>query len=188
MSHASLDEVPMAIQLSRAHLPQTSQDLDTLHKDPMFELINGAKEAYYMKYLAAKLGNKIAKSEDVKDLSRLIEDSSREIERNWRMAACMANAPRSTGYPYLPTMPLASNKEGVGQGQPQAAAGPSGESVASAESTKTTVTEDQAGDQKNTPTKVSTLTQWTVPVWVTERRRPHLIKSFIYINMYGFVQ
>ena len=96
----------MAILISRGHLPQKFEDLDMFHKDPMYELINGAKEAYFLKYIASKLGNQVAQSEDVKELARVIENSAREMERSWRTAACMANAPVSTGYPYLPTMPL----------------------------------------------------------------------------------
>lgn len=94
-----------AILISSVSHPKTLKDLDLLHKDPMYELVTGAREALLMKKLAHKLGTDVSKSKDVQNLSALISDSSREVERTWRMAACMANTPVSTSYPFLPTMP-----------------------------------------------------------------------------------
>ena len=99
---------PMAIMLSSGSDPSTLDDLNNFHKDPMYELITGAKDAFYIQKLANKLGVKITRSEDIKNISSLVSNASSELERNWRMAACIANAPVSTGYPYLPTMPSSS--------------------------------------------------------------------------------
>lgn len=94
-----------AILISSGTHPKTFSDLDMLHKDPMYELVTGAREAYFLKQLAQKLGREISHSKDVQNLSSLIGDSARELERTWRMAACISNTPVSTAYPYLPTMP-----------------------------------------------------------------------------------
>jgi hypothetical protein len=102
---------PMAVLLSHSGAPQTLDDLNTLHQDPLYELINGAKEAYYLKTLSDRLAHRITQSKEVQDLASLVNNSAREMERNWRMAACIANAPRSTGYPFLPTMPSGSAGE-----------------------------------------------------------------------------
>lgn len=122
---------PMAVLLSHSGAPKTLDDLNTLHQDPMYELINGAKEAYYLKTLSDRLAHEITQSKEVQDLASLVNNSAREMERNWRLAACIANAPRSTGYPFLPTMPSGSAAEakvsagsgGVSGSNPSANAG-----------------------------------------------------------------
>ena len=96
---------PAAIQISSSTQPKTLEDLNIFHKDAMYEVISGARQAYMIKQLAGELRSRVSNSADVKHLANLISDSSRELERNWRMAACMSNAPVSTGYPYLPIMP-----------------------------------------------------------------------------------
>lgn len=94
-----------AVLVSSSSEPHSLADLNSFHQDPLYELISGAREAYFIKKLARHLSSEISNSAEVKNLASLINDSAREIERNWRMAACMANSPVSTGYPFLPTMP-----------------------------------------------------------------------------------
>jgi hypothetical protein len=101
--------------------PVSSDNVDPSLKDPTYQLIAAAKEAYNMKKLAGLLSRKIAQSEDVRNLAHLVQDSSRELERSCRMAACISNVPVSTKYPYLPAMPTIP--KGTLQGSP-AAAGP----------------------------------------------------------------
>ena len=96
---------PFAFQISSASHPKTMDDLNTFHKDSMYELVSATRAAYLMKILASKLASHVTKSSNVRDLANLITDSAREQERSLRMAACMSNAPVSTTYPYLPVMP-----------------------------------------------------------------------------------
>ena len=119
----------MAVLISNASHPKTLQDLDTVHKDPMYELVTGARQAYFIKHLANKLATKVSHSGDVTNIASLVNNSARELERNWRMAACMANTPVSTGYPYLPTMPAGSVAAPVPGAAPVAAVTKAGISV-----------------------------------------------------------
>jgi hypothetical protein len=96
---------PYSIQISSGTHPKTLEDLNSFHKDSLYELVTAAREAYLMKHLAGKLASAVTKSSNVRDMSHLIADSAREQERTLRMAACIANAPVSTTYPYLPLMP-----------------------------------------------------------------------------------
>lgn len=96
---------PFSIQISSGTHPKTLADLDSFHKDSLYELVSAARGAYLMKLLAGKLATHVTKSSNVRDMSHLITDSARELERSLRMAACIANAPVSTTYPYLPLMP-----------------------------------------------------------------------------------
>ena len=99
------DYAPFSFQISSVTHPKTLEDLDTFHKDSVYELVSAAREAYIMKVLANKLASGVTKSSNVRDMANLIADSAREQERSLRMAACIANAPVSTTYPYLPVMP-----------------------------------------------------------------------------------
>ena len=98
-------EAPLAIMISSGSHPKTLEDLNQFHKDPMYELVSGTREAYLIKKLAGELATHVSKSENVQSIARLISDSASELERSWRMGSCMSNAPVSTAYPYLPTMP-----------------------------------------------------------------------------------
>lgn len=113
MSDLSLDPTEhvnplQAIMISGGSHPSTLDDLNNYHKDPMYELVTGTRDAYNIQKLAHRLGHSITRSEDVKNIATLVSDASSELERSWRMAACTANVPVSTGYPYLPTMPAGS--------------------------------------------------------------------------------
>ncbi len=96
---------PFAYQISSATHPKTMDDLNTFHKDSMYELVSAVRDAYIMKTLASKLASNVTKSSNVRDMANLIADTAREQERALRMAACIANAPVSTTHPYLPVMP-----------------------------------------------------------------------------------
>ena len=102
---------PAAVLISSSSHPKTISDLNLFHQDPIYELISGAREAYFLKKLAHELGSRVSNSADVQNLASLINNSTRELERNWRMAACLTNAPVSTGYPFLPTMPTVGAAE-----------------------------------------------------------------------------
>lgn len=104
VSHPHLGHPAILIASSSAQ--KSLDDFDVLAKDPLHSIITGAREAYLIKYLAHKLGHNITKSDDVRNLSELIGKSAKEIERLWRTAACMADAPVSTSYPFLPVMPM----------------------------------------------------------------------------------
>jgi hypothetical protein len=105
-AHHISKEAPISIMISSATHPKSLDDLNQFHKDPMYELISGTREAYLIKKLAGDLSTNVSKSENVQSLARLISDTSNELERSWRMGSCMSNAPVSTTYPYLPTMPV----------------------------------------------------------------------------------
>jgi len=96
---------PFAYQISSVTHPKTLDDLNTFHKDSMYELVSAVRDAYIMKTLASKLASHVTKSSNVRDMANLIADTAREQERALRMAACLANAPVSTTHPYLPVMP-----------------------------------------------------------------------------------
>lgn len=100
-------KVPYAIMISGGAFPKTMADLSSSHKDPTYELVSGAREAYFVKKLAGTLARNVTESEDVRNLASLIQDSARELERSWRMAACISNVPVSTAHPYLPVVPHA---------------------------------------------------------------------------------
>ena len=107
-SHTIYDpKVPYAIMISGGSFPKTMEDLNSSHKDPTYELVSGAREAYFVKKLAGTLARNVTESDDVRNLASLIQDSARELERSWRMAACISNVPVSTAHPYLPVMPHA---------------------------------------------------------------------------------
>ncbi len=95
-----------AMLIASSSSQQSLSDFKALAKDPMYSVITGAREAYLAKYLAHTLGHKVTQSDDVRNLADLIERSAKEIERLWRTAACMSDAPVSTSYPYLPVMPI----------------------------------------------------------------------------------
>ena len=119
-----------AVQISTGVFPKSMDDLNSLHKDPTYEIVSGTREAYFMKKIAGLLSRKVAQSEDVRNLAHLVQDSARELERNWRMAACISNTPVSTGYPYLPIMPTLKSATGVAASdsstaQPSVASSPS---------------------------------------------------------------
>jgi hypothetical protein len=100
-------KVPYAIMISGGAFPKTMEDLSASHKDPTYELVSGAREAYFVKKLAGTLARNVTESGDVRNLASLIQDAARELERSWRMAACISNVPVSTAHPYLPVMPHA---------------------------------------------------------------------------------
>ena len=95
---------PFAFQISSVSHPKTLEDLNSFHKDSLYELVSATRQAYLMKAIANKLAS-TTKSSNARDMANLIADSAREQERSLRMASCIANAPVSTAYPYLPVMP-----------------------------------------------------------------------------------
>jgi hypothetical protein len=109
-------KIPFAVMISSSVHPRTLENLNDYHKDPTYELVSGTREAYFLKKLAGKLSHNVAESEDVQNLSALIQDAARELERSWRMASCISNTPVSTGYPYLPIMPSVAKASSASTG------------------------------------------------------------------------
>lgn len=96
--------VQPSILLDNPASPYSAEDLKAIHADPMYKLVSGTRDAYWTKHIADKLAQDVTKSDDVRNLGELVGGSAKELERLWRMAACMSDAPVSTKYPYLPVM------------------------------------------------------------------------------------
>jgi hypothetical protein len=146
-----------AMMISSASHPSSFDDLNLAHKDPKFELATGTRDAYLIKKLAGDLASKISDSEDVRNLSSLVNDSGRTLERDWRMASCISNMPTSTGYPYLPMMPIKGHASGESPNSIPSAATPASTAALTGVSVSNGVSAPQAADLKRSAMDIQLL-------------------------------
>ena len=173
-------KVDFAVQTAGGLFPKSLEDLNASHNDPTYELVSGAREAYFIKKIAGMLSRKFAQSEDVRNLSHLVQDSARELERNWRMAACISNVPVSTGYPYLPMMPAAPSVPSVDAAAgPQAGAASTVDQSATAGSSRLTTPEAAATVKKAALDDIFLLIVHGKPLRNQSQSRLRQLKAFI---------
>ena len=168
-----------AMMISSASHPTSLDDLNLAHKDPLFELATGTRDAYLIKKLAGDLASKISDSEDVRNLSSLVNDSGRTLERDWRMASCISNMPSSTGYPYLPMMPIKQHNTAEASNSVASAATPATTTAQPGVSVSNGVSAPAAADLKKAAMDIQIFQSFaTTRLPIRDYTR---LRSFIYV-------